>query len=156
MESNIVWYTVSMFKKRKARRSREFNKNNKIIDFEKARETRKEKREALAQNAQINKSEEPSKREKVKRNRKRFFYTAIMVIVVAVVGFSIYNIISVNSLLEETIAGHEALEIEKARLEYQLQHADSPEYIEQQARTMLRMVMPGETFYVVPAGEDEQ
>jgi len=144
-----------MFTKKKPRRSREFNKNNKAIDFEKARETRKEKREALAQNTQLGKNEELSRREKIKRNRKRFFYTAIMTIFVVVIGFSVYNVVSVHSHLEESIASQEALQIEKARLEYELQHVDSPEYIEQQAREKLKMIMPGETFYIVPRGEDE-
>jgi cell division protein FtsB len=79
-----------------------------------------------------------------------------MTTIAAAFSVSVYQIFSVNNHLEEAIAGNQALEVEKAMLEYELQHVDSPEYIEQQARTMLKMIKPGEIFYVVPTGNEEQ
>jgi len=133
--------------KRKIRRSREWNKNNQLIDFEKAREVRKQNREQTVK-AEI--KEKPSKRKRIKFNRKRNFYSAVVMIVIAVIGVSVFNVISANSQLDEALIAKENLEGEKERLIYELENIDSEEYIEQQARTMLRMIKPGEIYYVVP------
>jgi len=143
--------------KRKVRRSREFYKSNQVIDFEKAREERRKKREALLKEQQASLSaekEEPSKREMNKHNRKRNFYAVITIVVMTVIGFSVFNIFSVNSQLEEAIAERESLLSEKEKLMYELDNVDSEEYIEQQARTLLRMIKPGEIYYVLP--EDKE
>ena len=138
--------------RRKISRSREFRKSNQVIDFEKAREARREKREALAKITQ--KQEGTSKRSTYKINRKRGIYTAIMLIIIAVIGVSILNIISVNDNYKEVLAEKENLETEKERLTYELENADSEEYIEHQARMMLKMIKPGEIYYVVPEGKE--
>lgn len=145
-----------MFKWKKFRRSREFRKNNQIIDFEKAREARKEKRMALAKNTYETEKAEPSRRKVIQRNRKLFFYTAIMMFIIALGVASVYQIFSVENDLEKALANREALEAEKARLEFQLQNVHSPEFVEQQARATLRMIMPGEIYFIVPLDNDEE
>ena len=77
-----------------------------------------------------------------------------MTIVMTVIGFSVFNIVSVNSQLEEAIAEKERLLAEKERLQYELDNVDSEEYIEQQARALLRMIKPGEIYYVLPGDKD--
>jgi len=136
--------------KRKVRRSREWSKNNQIIDFEQAREQRKQNREEFTRGQQPEEPEKPSKRKRIKLNRKRNFYSALMLIIVVVFCVSIFNMISANSQLKEAAAQRELLEMEKDALIYELENVDSEEYIEQQARTMLRMIKPGEIYYVVP------
>ena len=139
--------------KRKIRRSREFNKNNKVIDFEEAREARKKKREEVARERQASKREkreEPSRRTISQKNRARNFFAALMIIVVAVIGFSVFNIISVNQQLAEAIAEKDRLTDEKESLESELENVDNQEYVEQQARILLKMIKPGEIYYVVP------
>ena len=143
--------------KRKVRRSREFYKNNRLIDFEKAREERKKKREALLKDQQAvsgAEKEEPTRREMNKHNRKRNFYAVITIVIMTVIGFSVFNIFSVNSQLDDAIAERESLLSEKEKLMYELDNVDSEEYIEQQARTLLRMIKPGEIYYVLP--EDKE
>ena len=141
-----------MFKKKKARRSREFNKNNQIIDFEKAKETRKEKREALLS---AEEKEKLSKRERLRKVRKRNFYFLVMIAIVVTVCFAIFNVTSAREDLSVAIANKEALERERARLEQRLQSVETPEFIEYRARTLLRMVRPGEIYYVLsPLDED--
>jgi len=138
--------------KRKIRRSREWGKNNRMIDFDKARELRKQNREEFVRDHQP--PEKPSKRKKIKLNRKRNFYSALVVVIIAVVGVSVFNVISVNSQFDDALAEKEELENEKAKLAHELENVDSEEYIEQQARTMLKMIKPGEIYYVVPKEEE--
>ncbi|MCL1809864.1 MAG: septum formation initiator family protein [Clostridiales bacterium] len=142
--------------KRKLRRSREWGKNNKIIDFEKARENRKKNREAAIQSMQAEKREKkakPSKRRISKKARKRNFYAAAVLVVIAVAGFSIYNVVAVNSQHMEALAERESLENEKERLTNELDSVDSPEYIEEQAR-MLKMIKRGEVYYIIPEEQE--
>jgi len=141
-----------MFRK-KIRRSREWRKNNPLIDFEKAKELRKKNREAIIKTqleAETEKIDEPSKRMKTKKIRKRSLYTAVMVVIIAVIGVSVFNINSVNSQLDDVLAERSELEQERERLTFELQNVDSAEYIEHQARTSLRMIKPGEIYYIVP------
>jgi cell division protein FtsB len=141
--------------KRKARRSREWQKNNKVIDFEKARENRREKRKALAGKDQIAKVKgASSKRRIIRISKKRNFYTAVVIVITAVIGVSVFNVISVNSQLTQAAAEQSRLEREKEKLTNELQSVDNPDYIEYQARALLKMIKPGEIYYVVP-GEEE-
>jgi cell division protein FtsB len=73
-----------------------------------------------------------------------------MIVVAAVACVSVINIVSVNKQFEEAIADREALEGKKSELLFELENVDSAEYIEQQARTLLKMIRPGEIYYVVP------
>jgi len=141
-----------MFKKKKTRRSREFKKNNQLIDFEKAKESRKEKRAVLAS---AEETEKRTKREKIQRIRKRNFYAAALIIIIAIVGASVHNVFSVREDLDAAIANKEALERERARLEHRLQNVESPEFIEYRARTLLRMVRPGEIYFVLPPSNED-
>jgi len=139
--------------KRKTRRSRKFKKDNQVIDFEAAREERRKKREALAKKTppkDARKNEVHSKRKLSKKNRSRTVYAAILLIIVAVVGVSAFNIISVRIQKTEELARQKALLNKKQALSEELSSVDNPEYVEQQARMLLRMIKPGEILYVVP------
>ena len=143
-----------MFKK-KIRRSREWNKNNQLINFEKAHEVRRKNRDALLSGARFEKhrkKEGTTKREAVKKYRKINFYILVSLIVAVLAGISFFNIIAVNDQWADVVAEREDLENEKGKLTNELQNVESPEYIEQQAR-ILKMIKPGEIYYIVP---DEQ
>ena len=143
--------------KRRIRRSREYRKADYTIDFEKARAERKEKREALAKGQPAVDPEEkgkPAKWRISKKHRRRNFCALILLITAAVVAFSALNVISVNKQLEEAEREKQNLIAEKERLLDELEKVDSEEYIEQQARTMLKMIKPGEIYYVVPDDEE--
>ena len=141
--------------KRKIRRSREFNKNNRWINFEKAGEDRKEKRETLPKKARTYKKKaKPSKWRMNEKYRNRNLFAVVIVVIVTVIGFSVFNIFSVNARLAEAITEQEGLLAEKEKLTYDLENVDNEEYIEQQARDLLKMIKPGEIYYVVPEEEE--
>ena len=138
--------------RRKIRRSREWKKRNPAFDFDKAREARKQNRESLEAPRVVRseKKKNPSKRWRVKNNRKRNLYSAVAVVVIALIGVSVFNIISVNGQLAEAMAERDSLIAEKEALTQVLKSVDNDDYIEQQARMMLKMIKPGEIYYVVP------
>lgn len=140
--------------KRKPRRSREFKKNSQVIDFEEARRQRQKKRKAAARPEPVSKEKQSaSKRLTAKRNRRRLIYTAIFIIIIAVIGLSIFNIISLKLEQDRVNEENEALRLKKERLTEELANVDNPEYIEQQARRQLRLLMPGEILYILPETE---
>jgi cell division protein DivIC len=135
----------------KRRRSREF-KNNQVIDIEAARRERRERRKlAAADKAQKAKEprREPSRRQAVKSMRRRIVYGLIFIVIGAIIGVSAYNVITLKMEEAEAQARLDVLMEEKQALEEELALVDSAEYIEQQAREQLRMIMPGEILYVL-------
>ena len=139
---------------RKKRRSRTFRENNRVINFDEVREKRKEKRKQV-----IEKKKKPdtgsqvSERRAVKMHRRRLFCGAVFLVVVAVIGYSVYNIVSLRGQRAQAETAKEGLLKEKARLEKELQQVDSDEYIENEARGSLHMIKPGETIYILPEQE---
>lgn len=137
--------------KRKPRRSREFEKSNQVIDFENARKRRQQRRESLSKKTP--EKEQISKRKAGKKNRKIGIYTAICFIIIAVIGLYTYNILAIQKERAEVLQETADLEKEKKELTEELANVDTPEYIEQQARAVLRMIKPGEYLYVLPASD---
>jgi cell division protein DivIC len=124
-----------------ARRQREKEfKDGQIIDISEARKER----------------ERPSRRHTAKNLRRKLVYGIIIFSILMVVGGSLYNLISLKS--EEAAAREklEALEAEKKTLEEELSIVDSKEYIEQKAREQLKMILPGETLYIVKEKESSK
>jgi cell division protein DivIC len=139
------------------RRSREF-KNNTVIDIQVAREERRLKRvQAGAKKTQKEKRprEELSRRKTVKILRRRLIYGGIFILIAVIIGLSVYNLVFLKLEEARAEAQLEALQQEKSELEEELAHVDSHEYIEQQAREELRMILPGETLYVLKKEEDD-
>ncbi len=135
----------------KRRRSREF-KNNQVIDMEAARRERGERRKlAVAEKSQRAKRDcqEPSRRKVIKNLQRRIVYGLVFIVIGVIIGVSVYNVISLKMEEAAAQAQLEALEAEKTVLEEELSYVDSEEYIEQQAREQLRMILPGETLYVL-------
>jgi cell division protein FtsB len=125
-------------------------RNEKIVSMERAREGRREKR-ALKQSKR---GAAPPKR----RNRffvYRKFYAAALLALLIMAGFYAFRIIALKTDEAQAIAEFEAALDRKARLENELEHIDDPAYIEQQARTRLRMIKPGEIYYVLPERESD-
>jgi cell division protein DivIC len=138
------------------RRSREF-KNSQVIDIDKAREERRKKRAeaSLKRPKKVDREKgEPSKRRMAKRNRKRWVYGLIILVITFLIGMAFFRLISLK--IEESRAESDlaALQKEKQELEEELSHVYSKEYIEQQARAELRMIFPGEILYVLKDGEE--
>ena len=129
----------------------------KVIDMEAARNERRQKR-AFSNANKYQKEKQTkdliSRRRASKIFRRRVVYCSIFLILATVIGLSVYNLISLRLEEAKAEAELEGLLQEKEKLEEQLTHIDSKEYIEQKARQELKMILPGETLYVLME-EDE-
>ena len=139
--------------RRKPRRSREFRKNNQVVDIEKARRERREKRQKLIEaeaKKRIAEKNSDSSRKKARKNRRRLAYFAVLLVFLAVIGVFAYRIFALTQEKARLEAERERLLMTKDRLEKELESVNSSEYIEQQARSHLRLIRPGETLYILP------
>ena len=117
---------------------------------------RRERREAQIRRKEL--QEKRSAEAAVKaRRRRRLFFAAVVVVVAAgfLVGRSIVDIIRLRREKAEAEARLEALKVRIELLESELQRVTSDEYIEQQARSQLKMIFPGETLYIVAPPEEQ-
>jgi cell division protein FtsB len=117
-------------------------RNEKIISMAEAREKRKEKR-----------AQEKSRRGAKRVSRifaYRKFYIAVLLFLLVMASTYAVRIAALKTEEARVTAEFEAALEKKARLEDELKYIDDPAYIEQQARTRLRMVKPGEIYYVLP------
>ena len=117
---------------------------------------RRERREDLRQKKeqQIRRSEKAAERAK---QRRRLYLVLLAVLVVAgvLVGSSLVRIIALKKEKAEAEAKLAELKQKIELLESELTRVTSDEYIEQQARTHLRMIYPGETVYIVVPPEQQ-
>lgn len=143
---------------RKPSRSREFRKNSKVINMEEARTARREKRKALIE-AEAEKrgkaDEKNSARNKARKSRRRFIYAAVFIAIAAIIVGSAYNVLSLLEEKADMEAEQQSLIEMKERLQEELSNVNTPEYIEQQARSQLRLVMPGEILFILPKEDKE-
>ena len=111
---------------------------------------RSERREDLRKKRELQEKRNAEAAARAKRRRRFLAIAALLVIIAAaLVGRSIYRIIELQR--EKARAEAELAELlEKIeRLNSELKRVSSDEYIEQQARTQLKMIFPGETLYIV-------
>lgn len=74
----------------------------------------------------------------------------LCVFIAGVVGFSLFNIISLKREQRDVIQQQKELEAEKAQLEEELAEINDPANLEEQARDQLRLIKPGEYLYMFP------
>ncbi|MDR2355369.1 MAG: septum formation initiator family protein [Clostridiales Family XIII bacterium] len=117
-------------------------RNEKIISMAEARGKRREKR------ARERKPRNARRGSRIFAYRK--FYIAALLFLLVMASTYAVRIVALKADEARATAEFEAALEEKARLESELEHIDDPAYIEQQARTRLRMVKPGELYYVLP------
>ena len=141
----------------KKRRSSQFKDSSQVIDIEEARRKRQEKRNKHNRTAKAAVGMHTNKpvRASIKHNRRRraIIYAAIIGCIIAVVGFSVFNIVSLKQEQKDIKQQQEELKALKEEKEQELRHINDPDYIEQQARSQLRLVLPGEKIYVFPSVE---
>ena len=117
-------------------------RNEKIVSMAEVREKRKEK-----------------PRRGAKRGSRIFayrkFYIAILLFLLVTASTYAVRIAALKAEEARAAVELEAAREKKAQLENELEHIDDPAYIEQQARTRLRMVKPGEIYYVLPEEDAE-
>ncbi len=137
--------------KKKRRRSIQFKSENRFADKEEARKRRQEKRESITE---ANGGKVKS-RKRMKRTKKaRLIYSAIIITMIAFVCVAIFSVMSLKVEEQKIMAEKAALLSQKERLEYELLQIDSLEYVEQQARQLLKMIKPGEILYILPQKEN--
>lgn len=144
----------------KKRRSSQFKDSSQVIDIEEARRKRQEKRNRQHKRSgavQRTAAKKPV-RASIKQGKRRrgLIYTAIIVAIVAVVGMSVFNIASLKHEQKEIRKQQEELKAQREELEEELKLLNDPDYIEEQARAQLRLVMPGEKIYVFPSLENSK
>ena len=88
------------------------------------------------------------KKKKMKINRGRLILTAIVLVLIAVVGMSVKNIFDLRAEQEELKEQKKNLLQEEQSLKEELKNVNDLDYIEEQARIQLRMIKPGEILYI--------
>ncbi len=136
-------------------RSREFYRNNEVIDFDEAREKRRKARVEKAERVYQARKSAPSRRRAAKHRRRLLIYAAVIILVIAAVSVSAIEIISLEKEKNRLVAEQEELRNELESAKDELANTDDPDYIEQQVREKLNMVYPGEILYVSPDEENK-
>ncbi|MPN14325.1 Cell division protein FtsL [bioreactor metagenome] len=145
-------------KKRNRGRSRKFYKETRVVDISEAREERRRSRtETQSKKEKTANTEKPKKKRKKKRLwRRTLIYMGIICIIFLLAGLSVYKIVDLK-LEENRLEGQkQELIKEQKKLKEELKNVNDPEYIEQQARKQLKLIMPGETLYVLPDEKDPE
>ena len=143
VEKNLLWYNQCMGKRR---RSTEFKNNSQVIDMEQARKQRLEKRRAerAKEEAKAKAAARQNTRGKMairkNRARRRIMIGLVIVLILGLFSFSIFNIFSLKRELIE----------EKEQLEKELDEVNDLSNVEEQARDQLRLIKPGETIFLFP------
>jgi cell division protein FtsB len=137
----------------KNRRSKEFKNNSQVIDMEAARKERLAKRRAERAKQEKKAKQEAQKNTRGKmairrqRNRRRLGIALLAIIIIAIVGVCVFKIVSLKNEQKEALAQQEELKAQKQELQEELDSASDKENIEEQARSQLRLVKPGEVLY---------
>lgn len=139
----------------KKRRSSQFKDSSQVIDIDEARRKRQEKRKKQQMQAKAQEEGKPrAVRASIKagRRKRKALYAVIILAIIAAIGMSVANIVSLKAEQREAKEEQQRLLEQKQQLEQQLDESDEPAYIDDAAREMLRMINPGETIYVVDPG----
>ncbi|MBQ0079159.1 MAG: septum formation initiator family protein [Eubacterium sp.] len=138
----------------KTRRSTEFKNQSRVIYMGEARAQRQASREA--QMKRKKRSQKPKKQEETrgkrairrKRNSTRLFGALIVVLIIIALVFAAIHVGALIKEKNDALAQEEALKKEKAKLQEQLENADDPNAIEDEARSELKFIKPGEVLYM--------
>ena len=109
-------------------------------------EKRKARQEAVGRKRKLN---DAARR---RRNRRRLVILAIFIVlcvVIGLVGKSVVNLVQLEGEKKEREAELEKLQQEIEKDQATLEQVNSDEYIEQQARSELRMIKEGEVLYII-------
>lgn len=145
--------------KKRMSRSQEYVRNsiNRPSETRELREERKKCRDDELRRKNTCEIEEPttSTRRKAKNIRRRILSFIILGIILIAVGFQGIKIYSLIQEKEALLEAQHALIKERVKCEEELSNVNSVEYIEQQAREQLKLIMPGEILYIFPKIEED-
>lgn len=125
---------------KKGKRLREFEKKNKTFNIREA----KPKESVPAQT-------EPKKtKKKTVLHMRRLVASTVILIFVVSIGVSAVKLIQLKNEKDKLLDRQAELMLLKEDLTAELDHVDSPEYIEQQARKNLRLIKENEILFILP------
>lgn len=145
--------------KKRMSRSQEYVRNsiNRPSESKELREERKKCRDDQLRRKSTYEIEEQntSTRRKAKNIRRRILSFVILGIILMAVGFQGIKIHSLIQEKEALLEVQQDLIKERAQCKEELSNVNSVEYIEQQAREQLKLIMPGEILYIFPKIEED-
>lgn len=97
--------------------------------------------------------EVPLKKTKKRINKTKFVFGLVLIFLITYISITLYNIHNLKQQENARLERQEQLKAEKVRLQKELGQVNSPQYIEQIARSTLKMVKKGEILYVIPGAE---
>ena len=74
----------------------------------------------------------------------------VVLVIIAVIGWAVFSIVSLKKEQHDTLKEQEELKQEKEQLEQELENINDAENLEEQARSQLRLIKPGEILYMFP------
>lgn len=138
---------------KKKSRLHEFEKNNRVINIEQARQERRTRLDEQKQKNGIVPAVELDIVEKTKKRKVKINYFRLAIIVgvlllIAYFGVSALRIVQLEQEKEEVTAYNEELQRTKENLTNELENVNLPDYIEGQAREGLKLVKPNELLFI--------
>ena len=124
-----------------------------LLEREDMSEEQKERREVRKKKLEdrTKVKDDPAKERRAKSRRQTML---VLFVILAVVGtFTVRSVQRMIALTQERAmvqAQLEELEKRRSELENELLMVNSDEYVEQQARSQLHMIKPGEVLYIIP------
>lgn len=137
-----------MGKKRKGR-LREFQRRESEVSTTKAREQRQEKMQSIKAEKNAPKGQRKKRKKTFQINRSNVIKLAVILLIALFVFISAKNIISLKIEQHNLQQQNQSLTEEKKDLQKELDNIGEKEYIEKQARELLKMVKPNEKIFVI-------
>ncbi|MCQ2548375.1 MAG: septum formation initiator family protein [Clostridia bacterium] len=136
--------------KKRSGRLREFQREQGSITIEEAQRLRAERREQnVERNRQI------KARRKARLSLPRVLVLVLAIFIVVAIGTTVKNIVSLQVERSQLLSQQEALIQEKEDLKEELKNITSDEYIERQARDLLKMVKPTDKIFIIEDGNED-
>lgn len=148
---------------KKGKRLREFEKKNKTFSVRENRrnDTSREdmSSEVITFEQRNSRSVSGTKKEKKKKKRvwntRRLVTSGLIALFIVIAGISAFRLIKLNIERNNLVQKQAELNLIKEELTAELEHIDSAEYIEQQARKNLRLIKKNEILFVLPEDDSE-
>ncbi len=123
-----------------------------LLEREDQSEEQRERREVRRKKLEDKTKVKDPARERRARSRRRTLLVLVLLVAVAAAwtARSVQKMISLSQERAMVQAQLEELEKRRSELENELLMVNSDEYVEQQARSQLHMIKPGEVLYIVP------
>ena len=116
------------------------------------RERREVRRKKLEDKTKV---KDPAREKRAKNRRKTLLVLVLLVLVAAAwTARSVQRMVALSQERAAVQAQLDELEKRRSELENELLMVNSDEYVEQQARSQLHMIKPGEVLYIVPSSTE--